>query len=411
MSTISSAGASIDRFSDILEKLYIELKAGTFGDNVQQDPRSLIGALTNLFSEGVHDQNELVEQLLDTFNPNSAKGKFLSDLLVLSGLQRKDSEFSTGVVSLTANAAGATVPVGALVSDPNDSTKQFAVDVETVIAPSATEDVSVTAVDAGATTALAGTLTQIDTPEFGWASVTNAADVVVGADRELDSAARQRRNVAASANGKLDEPSLYSRVLNLDGVETVKVIANRTAVTDADGVPPQHIWVITNGGSDADIAKTIFENTAGGIGTYGAETVAHLDETTGDTYDVNFGRAIDVPVGIWAKYITDASYPADGDAQVTQNFVDFFAGVFEIEGVIQDGFGIGDDVLHRFLYAPIQAVPGVTQIDFVKLTTSISEPLSYLTYTEADVIIDTDELSSVALNAVFVHDSAPPGAG
>jgi uncharacterized phage protein gp47/JayE len=346
MSTFSSTGYTIDRYSDIFDALVADLQAA-FGDNIKTDADSVFGQLAAIWSEMVADVNESIEGIVAAYDPQGAEGAFLSKLVLLNGIERTEAAFSSVTLQCTANAAGATIPAGSLVSDPAVG-DQFATDSILVVAPSSTGNVSATAVNAGPTSAVAGTLTQIDSPIYGWESVTNPSAAVEGNDEETDTELRVRRQVAAERTGLNNVPAIYTAIANVDSVEQVTVYQNIGTTTDANGVPPQHIWAIVLGGADQDIAGAIFGTVAAGIGMTGDTPVSYADPITGDTYTVTFERPDDVPVYITVEVTTDDDYPADGDTQIEDALIAYF----------EANQGIGDDVEYSRLYTPINSVDG-----------------------------------------------------
>jgi uncharacterized phage protein gp47/JayE len=153
MSTFDATGLTVDDFATVLAALIADLQT-SFGDNIKTGPDSVFGLLANIIAEGVSDQNELIEQVANAFNPQTASGAALSILVQLNGITRNSDEFSTVTLSCTANTAGASIPAGSLVSDPTTG-NQFATDALLVLAPSATSTVAATAVNSGVVTATA----------------------------------------------------------------------------------------------------------------------------------------------------------------------------------------------------------------------------------------------------------------
>jgi uncharacterized phage protein gp47/JayE len=342
----------MDRQDEVLEKLIADLQ-DAFGENIRTTPDAVFGQIANIFAEVVGDQNELIETVANQFNPQTASGTFLSQLVLLNGIERKEAEFSSVSLSVTANAAGATIPAGSLVSDPVVG-EQFATDIEVVVAPSATESVSATAVTAGPIEAAADTLTKIDTPVYGWEIVTNPAAAVAGANEETDPELRVRRTVAASQTGASTVAAIFTAVNNIDEVEDLKVFANNTS-SAVDGVPPQHIFLIVLGGADNDIAQALFETVAAGIGYYNrgvpatSVDVNYSDPVTGDTYLIKFERPTDVTIDIDIDLDIDPEiYPPDGDDLIKAAILAYF----------EANQTIGVDLIRSRLYTPINTVPG-----------------------------------------------------
>jgi uncharacterized phage protein gp47/JayE len=349
MSTFDDTGLTVDDFATVLAALIADFRA-SFGDNIKTGPDSIFGGLANIIAEGTSDQNELIEQVANAFNPQTASGAALSALVQLNGITRNADEFSTVTLSCTANAAGASIPAGSLVSDPATG-NQFATDALLVLAPSATNTVAATAVDSGVVEATSGTLTQIDTPVYGWESVTNPADATVGQAEESDAALRIRRALVAEGSGQASVEAIFRAVSEVEGVSDTIVFENVTPATDADGVPPHSIWVVVDAlagaGVDADIAEAIFNSKCAGIGTYGTTTISVLSEY-GYSYDIKFSRATETNVYIDVVLDTDDDYPSDGDTQIEDALIAYF----------EANQGISDEVVYSRLYTPINSVPG-----------------------------------------------------
>jgi uncharacterized phage protein gp47/JayE len=351
MSTFDSTGLTMDRLDDAQQKLETDLQ-DAFGENIRITPDSVFGQIIGIFAEVVSSQNELIETVANQGNPNTASGAFLSQLVQFNGIQRKEAEFSSVSLNCTAGATGTTIPAGSLVSDPVIG-EQFATDVELVVGSGATESVSATAVNSGPIEAAADTLTKIDTPILGWETVTNPAAAVAGLNEETDSELRTRRQIAAAQQGASNVAAIFTAIANIDEVADLKVFQNNTTGT-IENVPPQHIFAIVLGGSDADIAEALFDTVAAGIGYYnrgvGTSVDYYLaDPVTGDTYLIKFERPTDVTIDIDITLVVDvAEYPPDGDDQIKAAILTYF----------DETQKISEDLIRSRLYTPVNTVPG-----------------------------------------------------
>lgn len=360
MSEFTSEGITIDRLDDIFAKLIADLKT-YFGDNIKTAPDSLFGGLATIWAEAVADQNELIEAVVSAHSPGKATGVFQSELVAFNGITRNEAEFTKVNCNLTANAAGATVPEGTLFSDPVTG-NQVTLDAEQIIAPSATELASCTAVEEGPVVIEADTITQIDTPVYGLESVNNPSDGVTGQNEETDTELRARRWQAAIVTASTNDGAIYKAVADIQEVTDAKVHSNKTNFTDIYGVPPGQIWVIVEGGSDLDIAKAIYDHTSAGIGWFGSVTQAYTDPDSGDSYDIKFSRPTNIDIYITVGIVKNSEYgeyPGDGAEQIEQNILDYF-----------DEFQkLGIDVSNSRLYTPINKVPGFS-ISYVYIGTT-----------------------------------------
>src|SRR5690606_35478493 len=125
----------------------------------------------------------------------------------------------------------------------------------------------------------------------GVTAIGNSATVTTqGVDEESDAALRIRRerSVAGPSQGYTD--SIEAAVLEVDGVTACICEENVTDVTDAKGIPPHSIWVIVEGGADANIAQAIYATRSAGSGMYGSEIV-EVNRPNGRTMEIKFDRS------------------------------------------------------------------------------------------------------------------------
>lgn len=189
----------------------------------------------------------------------------------------------------------------------------------------------------------AGRLDAIETPIAGWTAVTNREPGVTGRAIETDDELRVRRerSVRVAATNTLD--GIQANLAFLDGVTNVLVRENNTNITDPDGVPPNHVWAIVQGGEAAAIGRVLYDRVAAGIGTFGTEEEVVTSELSGQSYVMRFDRPDIVTVQIRVVVAGGPLLPADFAERIRAALVQFGAGL-----------SIGQDVLFTRLYCPIQ---------------------------------------------------------
>ena len=369
MSTFDSSGLIMDSFDDIIAAMSQDF-IDQYGDNHKVSADSVTGQITYIISGQVADLNEKVEAVNSAFDPQKSKDVFLSNLVQLNGITRNEFEFSTVAVTITANTAGSTVLIGSIVSDPNNPSVKFALDGTTVLPPSASQLVSATATVAGPIEAAPGTITKIDNPIFGWASVINPGPAQAGQNEETNTKLRVRREITASAVGKAGVPGIYGALADINSVTEVKVHQNSGQTTDSYGVPRQHIWSIVEGGSDNDIAG-VLHNQIAGIGTWGSIAHPYSDPVTSAVYTINFDRPTYIDVWIEVSLTRYEGFLTGGNAFIKQAILDYFAGDFTLNEQPVGGFTIGDSILRSRLYTPVNSVQN-HKINYIHLgTTSV----------------------------------------
>lgn len=343
---LTAEGFNRKRLADIKAEKEAAFKL-VFGNNINLNPQSNFGQIIGIESESEALVWELAELVYNAFYPSTAQGAQLSNLVTLNGIERRAATSSTVVLTLT-GTEGTIIPAGSLVAIPNN-TEQFRTDLDATIA-SGTATVNATAVNSGPVVALAGSITQIDTPVFGWQTVTNSSDAIEGTNEETDAELRERQQVSTQSSGQNLADTLFGQLSNLDNVTSASVISNGTDLT-VDGIPPHQFLSIIQGGANSDIADIIWNNTPQGILSFGAVTEQIID-SQGFPQDIKFSRPTEKDIYFDVTVTTDSNYPGTGDQDIKENILAFG----------QANNEIGDDVILSQFYTPVNQVPGVISI-------------------------------------------------
>jgi len=215
-------------------------------------------------------------------------------------------------------------------------------------------------VDTGAKAAPLGTLTQIDTPVFGWDSVTNPQEAALGSDTETDTALRLRRRQSVSIAGAGTVDAITANVLQVTGVTLAFIVENRTFSVDGEGRPPKSFETIVEGGDDTEVAQEIWDRKPAGIETFGDITEPVLD-SFGNARTIDFSRPTDIFIHLeidYTKYAEEV-FPATGETTIAKAAVDF-----------GNTLNIGEDVILQRLQGPIfDAVNGIATLA-IRIATS-----------------------------------------
>lgn len=379
---LTPAGFNRKRLTDIKEEIEIALKLA-FSDNIDLAPDSGFGQLVGIMSEALADQNESQENVYNSEYPSTASGAALSSVVQFNGIIRLEETKSITTITIT-GTPGTVIPVGSKAAVVSTGEK-FITDSEVTIPGGGSIDVACTAENFGVISAAAGTIIVIDTPIFGWAAVTNAADAAPGREEETDAALRERRVLSTITLGQNLVDSLFGQLRNIDGVTDARVISNGTDAVDANGIPAHQFLSVVAGGAAADIAQAIWKNTPQGILSYGALTEVITDDQ-GFPQDVKFSRPTDVDIYFKVDVTTDASFPGTGSADIKAALVAYG----------EANFGIGEDVIRSEFYTPINETPGITSIDLrIGLAPSPSGT--------ANPVIAIDEISAYDISQVEVN--------
>lgn len=478
MAGISDQGFTIKRMTEILSDLRAE--AVTLfqdltvpGDVVDTSDSSALGRLIALVTPSLTDLWEVAQADYAAFDPNSATGIALDNLVALGGITRQEQTFSTAQVILSGDngvlvasgltiassvdsaqwtliapvalspsaATGATFTpltvadntlysitysaisttnsinytsgvgatatsiaagIAALVTTSHPTLTAVAVgtsvqltrvDEFAVVSFTTTANLGITKVQKigevistlpGPVDAEANTITVIRTPQLGWDSVYNPIAASPGRSLETDEELRLRFRETKFERASNILEALYSALINLEGVEEVRIYENDTDATNEFGVPPHSFMPIVLGGTSSEVANAIWENKPMGIRSFG-DTVVNIFDSQGFSHAIGFNRPDPVPIYITINLTTDSNFPATGPDSIKSALIDYFSKL-----------GIGDDVIYSRLYTPINLTPG-HQIDNMFIGTSPSPTGT------SNIVIDFGQLASLSSANIIVN--------
>lgn len=347
---VTLAGFNRKRLDQLLAEMDTEIKS-IFGNDFNTSPESPDGQVIGVISESNANLWELLEACYNAFNPSAATGKSLSDLVQLNSITRQAPTASTVVLNATGTAS-TVVPAGSSVST-LDSSATFITDTVLTIDSSGLGSVSATAVTTGPLVALAGTITNIDTPVAGWSTVTNSSNAVIGSNEETDVElrARRRKSIGRASLALID--SIFAEVSAVVGVDQLVILENDTNATDANGLPAHSFHTIIVGGDNTEIATAIFVKKPPGVLSFGSTTVA-INDKQGIPHNISFSRPTEISIYIEVTLTTSTEFPVNGSDQIKQAIVDYANG----DLVTGRGFSLGNDVIFTRLYTPINSVAG-----------------------------------------------------
>lgn len=347
MAGLTSAGFTRKTYQEVKTDLEADVRASSqFGTSAQLHSTTVLGQLLAVFALALSAVWEALLALYQAWDPASATGTALDNLLVLAGTIRLSAAASTAPVTVT-GTAGATVFAGTLFRIP-DTDFQFAVDEDFVLT-AGTGTGTVTCTITGPVAVLAATITEQVTVSAAIATVTNGTGTA-GRDIETDSAARTRLYDLLAEPEGAGVDSIYRQVQELTGITEVRVYENDTGSTDGDGRPSKSLEVVIVGSGyvAADLGAIIWTYKPAGIETYGTSSVA-VEDSQGGSQTVEYTVATTVNIYISAALTVDAEYPDDGDDQVQEAIYD---------AMVADA-GLGRDVIYGRIVAAAYSIPGV----------------------------------------------------
>ncbi len=205
-----------------------------------------------------------------------------------------------------------------------------------------------------------GVIDVISTAVTGFNSCVNHSTPTYGRDIETDEEYRQSITISSMSRSSTMIGSIVSELRNnVEGVTSASGYENDSDTTNPDGVPPHSIEIVVEGGDNRDVAEAILLRKAGGIGTYGSESV-DIDTSYGDTITIKFNRPTNVYA--WMKIELTAS------GTLPSNFVDIVR-----ESILNDAGNLaaGEDLyIQKLIDGIYAAIEAVTFVDITVATSS-----------------------------------------
>lgn len=289
---IDGTGMHIPLYQEIVDKLVEDMKQ-IFGDDIYLEADSQDYQQISIFARMIYDSYNLALLAYNNRTPKDAIGIGLDNIVALAGIQRKPATASTVVLTITGDD-GTKISNGE-VSDDNGN--YWELPDEVIIPSNGTIDVTATSKEKGNVSALPNTVTNINTPVYGWLSVTNKQASSAGIDVENDFELRGRFSLSVLGPSSSIFESLQESLVAIPGVTRVRGYENDTSATSTGTVPPNvpagipshTISFVVEGGNDVDVATELYMKKTPGCGTFGTTTVK-LQSVTGNILAVNFYR-------------------------------------------------------------------------------------------------------------------------
>jgi hypothetical protein len=177
----------------------------------------------------------------------------------------------------------------------------------------------------------------------------NGDPFVIGRDEENDSQLRNRAQDAVTGGGDATHDALVSELVNnTPNVTSVTVFENKTDIdnTGSGGLPPHSFEAVVFGGTDEDVATSIFDKKAITARDYGGAngtkvTYTVTAESNNQTRDIEFSRPTKVDIDINADILVDESYI--GDDPLRDRLTEYIGGTLS-NGSDTVGLGVDEDV-------------------------------------------------------------------
>jgi len=302
-----------------------------FGGGLNQSLSTPQGQLASSIAAIISNAYDSFINLSNQVNPDFASGRYQDAIGEIYFLPRNPSEPTT-VSCVCTGGQGVTIPAGAL-AKATDGNIYTCTDGGTI---GNTGSITLTfACNAlGPIACPATTLNKIYQSITGWDTINNPDDGVIGANVESRQQYEQRRRASVALNANNINEAVLGTVLNVANVLDAYVIDNPLGTTQTIGgvtLAAHSIYIAAVGGTDADVAKAIWNKKSPGCDMNGNTTVV----VTGDaalyspplpTWNITFERPPGLPILFSVIILNNSQVPADAVSQVQNAIINAFAG-------------------------------------------------------------------------------------
>lgn len=344
MSKLTNKGFERTRLIDRLAEIKAQARA-IFGQDIDLSSDTMDGQHLGLFAEAVADIDELSEAVWLSFDPDLASGASLSRLVKLNGIERNQGSYSVASLLITGRP-NTLIPKGSIVSNNNGSVTVYTLE-DVRLSSDGYGEVIASPKEIGPISSPADTLTKIKSPIFGWSTVTNPHPMSVGKIRESDQELRLRRRASVSKGNRNMTEALQASLLDTDGVIEAAVLENQSNTADSRGLGPHSIHALVLGGSDVDIARTIWVNKTGGTTVEGNQEVV-ITDLAGKPQTVKFSRPVSVPVKVKVNITPRVGWSYKTATQIKEVLFDY----------INNSQRVGEGLVSSNLYSPLNEIGG-----------------------------------------------------
>ena len=280
---IDGNGLQVNSVNEILTSLTNAFN-NIYGANINLDQNTPDAQLINVFAQILVSYSELLQDINASFDPDQAVGVILDQRVKLNGITRREGTKTITNVKVTFDGS-ATIKGQDLYTEDecfkvSDNSGNILIPINTTTGVNGDElTIPFIAMNYGALNFTEGTITNIDTPIVGVASVTNEATQAsnIGSDEESDTSLRVRRTASSEQIGGVGATqSLKQGIFNTSkDIRYVGVEENDGDTTDLLGIPPKGIWIIIRGAyKSEDVANAIYKYRIAGT------PMRHLDESS-----------------------------------------------------------------------------------------------------------------------------------
>lgn len=324
---IDETGLHIPTFTDIRDDMISGAKT-IFGDDIYLENDSADYQLISIFAAKTYDTLQACAMAYNSRSPVTAIGTGLDAVVKINGIKRKAGTNSTCDVVIT--GVPYTQIINGSVADQSGVIWNL-LPQSVVIPASGTVTVTATCTQTGPVAAAANELTKINTPTYGWTSVTNPNQASTGVDTETDAQLRVRQSLSVALPSQTMLEGTKAGIASIESVKRLAVYENDTnsaSVSTANpyGLPAHSITCVVEGGDAADVATQILYHKGIGCYTNGNVTETVVD-SGGYSNTIRFYRPTYKNLDITVTLIPYTGYVATMATEVQEAIFNYISGM------------------------------------------------------------------------------------
>lgn len=335
--SLTSTGLVIDTVAG-LQAQFTQDAQTVYGQDINLGSDTPDGQMLGNFIQSAIDNEEVVEQVFNGFDPDNAIGVVLDQRCAINNIQRQMGTYTETNVAITFSSTATLYgldqtnqPVFTVTDNAGSVQWQL---VETVTKTAGTYELAFQSATIGAVLTIPGTITVPVTVNLAVTAINNDQPYSsLGTAQESDAQLKIRRQQSVAIASQGYYSALNAELQNISGVGVgnVRVYENDTAATSTGTVPPNvpanipshSIYVVVGGGSASEsqiggtaganaeaIATAIYQKRNAGCGMFGDQSYA-ITQADSTLFPIFWDIIEEVPLFIkfTVGSINGTSYP------------------------------------------------------------------------------------------------------
>lgn len=355
--TLSDIGVALPDELDILNGRLSDLDTA-MGGGMSKSLTTPQGQIAMTDTAIIAAKNSALAWLISQINPDFASGRMQDAIGRIYFMDRIASQ-GTVVTATCTGLVGTVIPSASVAQD--DAGYNYS-SLSTVTIPAGgAVDVQFQNQTPGPIPCPAGTLKTIFRAINGWSGVNNIAAGSLGVDVENRISFEKRRQQSVARSGRNMDGATLAGLLAVNGVLDAYVWSNRTSAAVNQGVTnfpvaAHSIYIGVYGGSDEDVANSIFETKNPGANLNGNTTFIVEDRENYSAphpqYTMQWQRVTPIRIRFKVEIESNQGLPSDISVQVKDMVQSVFNGEYNGIGKARIGSRINSGVY----YAPIISI-------------------------------------------------------